>query len=275
MTNSNVVSLALLALCAATPVHSLSLTVFTDTNFVTPLDDTRNNGSDFYADPDGSNVEDPSVSSFRSISSAGVTFARSSAEIDGAAGQIKMSTLGAAFGDSVGGSAAAGAAIYEVFTVSGTGTLTASMEIDGVIDVVDGADWAIEASVCILCFTLESVETSVLQGNQTNTTFDFNSGIFSASFDYTNAENALSILGWELTSTIGLGTSASLDLSNTANLNFFTTGDLVVTNINSSFLSSPVLTTSPHETAPVPIPATGFLLFFSICFLSLCRRFQS
>lgn len=239
----------------------------------------------------GGDTSTSSSFSESTTATVGSTSISSDAFVDGDTGVIRASSTavgnrGDGLGD--GGSVASGE-IRETYTLSGSGTLTASIRLSGVWDLSrdrvspGGPDpvpfWQVQSDVIV-----DGVRDFVCLGtacgpsiNQSNSgsISDF---ILTASRDFSvNSGTQNAVVAFSLFTQI-LTANGFIDFGNTAELFVETTGSLIALPSDPDFLSDPVFNNnggggdpSPPP-SPVPLPASAFLLLGGLAGLLGIRR---
>ncbi|MEM9755731.1 MAG: hypothetical protein AAF914_07050 [Pseudomonadota bacterium] len=203
--------------------------------------------------------------------------------LDARTGEIKLDArvshdlTGATPGSSTGTVSIVNPEIYETVTVTGTGTLEMYMALDAAWDFGSGADSSGLSAYIQIAPAAPGVSsvTEVFTrragngdapGSVTNT-------LLAATFDYVDAVDAEARLTWGINANLVLlafepGENAFASALNTATLFYRTTGSLSVVPSSSIFLENEVFTAdagsllpgATPDPAPIPLPASGFLL---------------
>jgi hypothetical protein len=167
--------------------------------------------------------------------------------------------VGAGFSDGGTASGAATAAIDETYTVTGSGTLTTSLKVDGSWFVlpVGGNAFQVQASTCVACNSNGSIRDFFALDLFDGASGSVNEVILTASqtFNAPFAPQQVQV-GWDLLTQIFA--PGQVDFSNTGRLLIETTGSLIATPSDPSFLSDPIF--FEEDPAPIPLPPSALLL---------------
>ena len=254
---------------AATVSTSTTVTLAVGTTPGTTLTDT---------DADTANSPQTFVSSSSSVSgsadiASGTADAFASANSD--TGELKVSTSntrtldpGITYGGYASGLSTA--SIGETVLLNGTGTLTISMLVDVSWDVL--SSWQAQAKVQIGSVLQDVLVLGQSNSGQSGSIDDY---MLSVSTNYASASNLSVDLLWSMFVQdlgSGLGGSSLIDASHTGTIWFDTSGSLLATPSDSSFLANAVYPSDLSNTTTVPLPASLPLLLAGLAGFGLTAR---
>jgi hypothetical protein len=209
----------------------------------------------------------------------GTSNALGSASVNTTTGEIKVSTRNDPTGQAVNASATADGEIKENLTLNGTGTLTVSMAIDVDWDIfgLNGNDpfWDFQATVCIstTCDRFRLGSNAPTDPSLSGSVDDL---ILEVSVDYSNAVGTGTNISFYILAGQYAWAGGSIDASKTGTLFYETTGDLLATPSDSTFLSEAVfpddIADGSGGTGVVPLPGSMTLMLGSLGIIGLAAR---
>ena len=248
---------------------------------ITVLTNTSANAIDAQADSqrvgDGGPSEE--LSSYTATASAASGGATAGATVlaDGDTGVIRATatTAGTTSDGAANATADTFARISETFSFTGSGTLTATLKLDGLWNIARppaGGQpatpfWQVQASVAMMGLRdfvcLGTLCSPSINSDNTGAISDY---IISVSRDVNSNQISAASVEFDLLTQITAG-NGTLDFGNTAELLIETSGSLIATPSDSGFLSNPAF-----AVAAVPLPASLLLLLSGVLGLGIWGR---